>query len=78
MPPRNYSVLIVGLDGATYDLMLPWIEEGHLPHLAGLLRGGAHSRLRSTIPPITRRSIAPMPFTKSFVRSLSFRYWKVP
>lgn len=50
--PR-YSVLVVGLDGATFDLMLPWIDEGRLPHLGGLLRGGAHGTLESTIPPIT-------------------------
>jgi len=42
-----------GLDGATFDLMLPWIAEGHLPCLAKLIDGGAHSRLESTIPPIT-------------------------
>ncbi|MCI0492458.1 MAG: alkaline phosphatase family protein [Planctomycetes bacterium] len=53
MPVRDYQVLIVGLDGATFDLMLPWIEEGRLPHLARLLQGGSHSRLESTIPPIT-------------------------
>lgn len=53
MPARNYSVLIIGLDGATFDLMLPWIEEGHLPNLARLLRGGIWGPLESTIPPIT-------------------------
>jgi predicted AlkP superfamily phosphohydrolase/phosphomutase len=53
MPARNYPVLIVGLDGATFDLMLPWIEEGRLPNLARLLRGGIWGPLESTIPPIT-------------------------
>jgi predicted AlkP superfamily phosphohydrolase/phosphomutase len=53
MSARELSVLIVGLDGATFDLMLPWIEDGHLPNLARLLAGGASSRLESTIPPIT-------------------------
>ena len=33
--------------------MLPWIESGYLPHLGDVLRKGAHSRLESTIPPIT-------------------------
>ena len=50
---NNYPVLIVGLDGATFDLMLPWIDEGRLPNLGRLLQEGAHSRLESTIPPIT-------------------------
>jgi predicted AlkP superfamily phosphohydrolase/phosphomutase len=53
MPSHRYSVLIVGLDGATFDLMLPWIDQGRLPHLGRVLRSGARSRLESTIPPIT-------------------------
>jgi predicted AlkP superfamily phosphohydrolase/phosphomutase len=53
MALRSYPILVVGLDGATFDLMLPWIEQGHLPHLGRMLRSGARSRLESTIPPIT-------------------------
>ena len=53
MPQREFPVLIVGLDGATFDLMLPWIEDGSLPNLKALLDGGARSPLKSTIPPIT-------------------------
>jgi predicted AlkP superfamily phosphohydrolase/phosphomutase len=53
MASRSYSVLVVGLDGATFDLMLPWIDQGHLPNLGRVLRSGARSRLESTIPPIT-------------------------
>ncbi|MBA4107327.1 MAG: hypothetical protein C0485_16400 [Pirellula sp.] len=53
MPTPDFRVLIVGLDGATFDLMLPWIEEGFLPNLARVLRSGAKSPLESTIPPIT-------------------------
>jgi predicted AlkP superfamily phosphohydrolase/phosphomutase len=47
------SVFVIGLDGATFDLMLPWIDQGHLPALGGLLQRGAWSPLRSTIPPHT-------------------------
>jgi predicted AlkP superfamily phosphohydrolase/phosphomutase len=53
MPTPDFRVLIVGLDGATFDLMLPWIEEGFLPNLARILRSGSKSPLESTIPPIT-------------------------
>lgn len=53
MSQPDYSVLVLGLDGATFDLMLPWIEQGHLPCLAELVSRGARSPLRSTIPPIT-------------------------
>ena len=46
-------VLVIGLDGATFDLIKPWAAEGHLPTLRRLLKGGAHGPLRSTIPPMT-------------------------
>ncbi len=45
--------LILALDGATFDLIGPWIEAGKLPNLARLLREGVHGRLLSTTPPIT-------------------------
>src|SRR5215211_2491568 len=53
MSARELSILIVGLDGAPFDLMLPWIDDGQLPNLGRLLTDGARSRLESTIPPIT-------------------------
>jgi predicted AlkP superfamily phosphohydrolase/phosphomutase len=49
----DYRILIFGLDGATFDLMLPWIVQGRLPTLGKLVQGGAWGRLESTIPPIT-------------------------
>lgn len=46
-------LVVVGLDGATLDLVGPWAADGTLPTLAGLLGRGAWGRLRSTIPPAT-------------------------
>jgi predicted AlkP superfamily phosphohydrolase/phosphomutase len=46
-------VVVVGLDGATFDLIEPWAAEGHLPNLARIMREGSHARLRSTFPPMT-------------------------
>lgn len=46
-------LLILGLDGATLDLVEPWAAEGALPTLARLLRDGAWGRLASTVPPAT-------------------------
>jgi predicted AlkP superfamily phosphohydrolase/phosphomutase len=43
-------LLVIGLDGATLDLVLPWAASGRLPVLAGLLARGAWGRLRSTVP----------------------------
>ncbi len=49
----SLKTLVIGLDGATFDLMLPFIKEGRLPAFTRLLEEGAWGRLRSTIPPIT-------------------------
>ncbi len=45
--------LIIGFDGATFDLIRPWAEQGHLPNLAKLMADGVHGDLRSTLPPVT-------------------------
>jgi len=47
------GVLLVGLDGATLDLIEPWVAAGSMPHLARLIQSGACARLRSTVPPAT-------------------------
>lgn len=44
-------VLIIGLDGATLDLMKPWMDQGLLPTFNHLRTTGAYGPLRSTIPP---------------------------
>ena len=38
---------IIGLDGATFELIHPWVEQGRLPNFARLLEHGASSGLRS-------------------------------
>jgi predicted AlkP superfamily phosphohydrolase/phosphomutase len=46
-------VLLIGLDGATWDVLDPWIRTGALPHLARLRQNGSWGPLLSSIPPIT-------------------------
>lgn len=46
-------LLIVGLDGATWDLLDPWIAAGRLPALARLRAAGTWGPLASTVPPAT-------------------------
>ena len=50
---KGQPVFVIGLDGATFDLLLPLMEEQRLPHLAAIFRKGVHGELRSTIPPVT-------------------------
>ena len=46
-------VLVIALDGATFDLLDPWLAEGALPTLAGLMAAGTSGELGSTLPPVT-------------------------
>lgn len=46
-------VLVIGLDGATWDLLMPLAKEGFLPTLAKLMEGGSYGELESTMPPVT-------------------------
>ncbi len=48
---RGARLLVVGLDGASPDLVQRFVAEGRMPVLAGLCRDGASGRLRSTQPP---------------------------
>ena len=52
-PSTERRVFAVGLDGATLDLIRPWVEEGKLPTFARIMREGSYGPLRSTIPPVT-------------------------
>jgi len=47
------KVFILGLDGATLDLIEPWAGEGKLPTFRRLMKEGSWGRLRSMIRPIT-------------------------
>ena len=45
--------MVIGLDGATFDLLRPWAEQGQLPTINRLMKEGAWGELHSTIPPMT-------------------------
>jgi predicted AlkP superfamily phosphohydrolase/phosphomutase len=46
-------LLVIGVDGATFDLLDNWILSGDLPNLAYLIKNGTRANLESTLPPIT-------------------------
>lgn len=46
-------LLVLGLDGATFVSLRPWMDQGHLPALQALMRRGVSADLRSTTPPVT-------------------------
>ncbi len=45
------KVLVIGLDGATLDLIKPWAAEGKLPTLSRLMEEGAWGELAVQLPP---------------------------
>ena len=49
----SYRVWVIGLDGATFDLIQPWVDQGLLPTFAQLMQEGTWGDVESTIPPIT-------------------------
>ena len=46
-------VLVICLDGATFDLLDPWIASGRLPTLKRFTNEGVRGSLESVVPPIT-------------------------
>ena len=46
-PPR---LLVVGIEGATLDALLPLAEQGRIPFLAEILRSGSAGRLTPLVP----------------------------
>lgn len=47
------KVLIIGLDGATPELLERWTEEDKLPFLKRIMQTGVYGKLRSVYPPIS-------------------------
>ncbi len=47
------KVMVLGLDGATWDVLEPLIQEGLLPNLARLRDRGSWGRLSSVFPPLS-------------------------
>ena len=50
---KGPKVVVIGLDGATFTLLKPWMEAGILPFLKSIMDEGVHGSLESTIPPVT-------------------------
>lgn len=46
-------VLVVALDGTTFDLIGPWLDDGSMPNLARLRDEGVSGPLASIVPPVT-------------------------
>lgn len=47
------KVIVIGLDGASFELIEPWIEEGVLPNIRKVREKGVYGDMRSCLPPVT-------------------------
>src|SRR3972149_8285322 len=50
---NNKRVLVIALGEATFDLIIPWIEEGELPTFKKFYKEGTTGNLKSSVPMIT-------------------------
>ena len=48
---KKTRVLVIGLDGVTFDLIYPWVEEGKLPNFKRFMNEGVCGTLTSVIRP---------------------------
>ena len=53
MKKDSNKVFVIGLDGATWDILTPLIKQNKMPFLATLINNGVWGILESTIPPMT-------------------------
>lgn len=47
------KTVVVGLDGAHFELIEPWLQDGKLPNIKRAIENGISSDLRSVLPPVT-------------------------
>jgi len=45
--------IVIGLDGAGFDLLSPWLEKGYLPNVKQVVETGIQGELESILPPVT-------------------------
>jgi predicted AlkP superfamily phosphohydrolase/phosphomutase len=69
-------LLIIGLDGATFEYIDPLIEKGVLPNIARLIDTGARARLRSVLHPYTAQAWTTMCTGQNAGRHGIFDFWE--
>ncbi len=76
MTDNNRKAIILGLDGATFDVLLPRVERGQMPNLAALLEGGTWGGLQSTTPPFSAQAWVSMATGKNQGKHGVVDFWE--
>ncbi|MEW6066921.1 MAG: alkaline phosphatase family protein [Nitrospirota bacterium] len=55
------KLMMIGIDGATLNLIVPWVKSGYLPNIGSFIKDGVYGELDSTTPylsPVAWTSLA--------------------
>lgn len=47
------KVIVLGLDGAGFELLDPWLKRGKLPNISTILSKGVYADMQACLPPVT-------------------------
>ncbi|WP_254840510.1 alkaline phosphatase family protein [Natronomonas marina] len=47
------TTVVLGLDGGSFELIQPWLDEGRLPNFSTLVTEGTAADMQSCLPPVT-------------------------
>ncbi|MFQ6001797.1 MAG: alkaline phosphatase family protein, partial [Anaerolineae bacterium] len=75
MGKRERKVVVLGLDGATFEVLLLMMERGELPNLSRVMREGVWGRLKSTIPPFSVQAWVSMATGKNPAKHGVIDFW---
>lgn len=76
MSTTKNRLLVIGLDGATFDLMQPWAAAGELPNLQRLMNEGSWGPLRSVVHPFTAQAWTSMVTGTQQGKHRVFDFWE--
>ena len=76
MSDFNRRLVIIGLDGATFDLIQPWMAQGHLPNLQRLMAEGSWGPLASVVHPFTAQAWTSMVTGVQQGKHRVFDFWE--
>lgn len=78
MSEKGRRVVVLGLDGATFDILVPLMERNLLPNLSRMMKEGVWGKLESTIPPYTAQAWVAMATGKGQGKHGVLDFWKTP
>jgi predicted AlkP superfamily phosphohydrolase/phosphomutase len=73
---ESRKAIILGLDGATFDVLMPRVERGQMPNLAALLKEGVWGGLQSTTPPFSAQAWVSLATGKNQARHGIVDFWE--